>query len=182
VNPPAWDELFSAVGRAPDDDAAWSSLYQALWPYLVDWAMSRYRLDADRAADALQDAFLQYRAKLRAGRIERPSLAHLRAFLRFCILTGLSEARRFVALDEVAPVAAASDPEAGIMRTLLVDHALDRLDHRCAYVLRARYFFGETTAEIAAALNLQPGTVDVLLHRCRAKCREALTELVARLR
>jgi RNA polymerase sigma factor (sigma-70 family) len=141
--------------------------------------VARYRVDAAQAGDVLQDAFLQYRAKLRDGRVDRPSLSHLRAFVRFCVLDAMRDARRLVALDEIAPPGPPADPEAAILRKLLVDHALDRLDRRCAYLLRARYFWGQTSAEIAGALALETGNVDVSLHRCRAKLRRALTEVSA---
>lgn len=139
--------------------------------------VARYRLDPAQAGDVLQDALLQYRAKLQEGRVDRPSLAHLRAFVRFSALDAMRDARRFVALDEIAPPGPPGDPEAAMLRKLLVDHALDRLDRRCAYLLRARYFWGQTSAEIAGALALGAGNVDVSLHRCRAKLRRVLAEV-----
>ena len=177
MNTPDWDALFAAAARAPGDDEAWAAVYAASWPYLAEWVGSRYRLDPVRASDVLQDAFLQYHTKLQAGLIERPSIAHLRAFVRFCALTAIGDAARFVELDELAPIPEPADPEADITRRLLVDAALDRLPPRCAWLLRARYYLGQTSAEIAAATGLQPGHVDVLLHRCRAECRSVIEGL-----
>jgi RNA polymerase sigma factor (sigma-70 family) len=169
------EHLFESVARKPSDDAAWAELYTALWPVLCDWVLSRYGLNPAEAQDVLQDSLLQYRAKLRSREIEKPSLPHLRAFVKFSVLTLLRAQARLTALDEIAGTAAAADnPEQDLLNKLMVDEALDRLDGRCAFVLRARYYQGKTSAEIAAALKLGPGSVDVLLHRCRARCREIL--------
>ena len=169
--------LFAAAGRRPGDDAVWSELYSTLWPYLTDWVLSRYGLAPDGVGDVLQDALVQYRTKLIAHKIERPSLAHLRAFIRFCVLSLLRAESRLVALDEVADPPSPGNPEQDLLHKLMVDEALERLDQRCAHLLRARYFHGKSSAEIARALGLDPGHVDVLLHRCRARCRELLADL-----
>jgi|ERR1044071_2549552 RNA polymerase sigma factor (sigma-70 family) len=174
----AWETLFAAVGRRPTDDLAWSDLYQAAWLPFMDWILSRYGLDPERAGAVLQDAFMQYRSKLIAGRIARPSLSHLRVFVRYCVLKVLRDRSRLVSLDEIATTAR-SDPEEELLQKLMIDQALDRLDQRCSYLLRSRYFLGHTSAEIGAALRLETGYVDVLLHRCRSQCREILADLTA---
>lgn len=174
-HPPTWEPLFAAASRNPKDDAAWSDLYVALWPYLTDWILSRYGLDPSRAADILQDALLQYRTKLAAGKTVQPSLAHLRGFVRISVLSALRDQSRLVSLDEIVSRPSPVDPEQDLLQKLMIDEALDRLDLRCAYVLRAKYFQGRTSAEIATALGLDTGHVDVILHRCRERCREILT-------
>ena len=174
---PDWDVLFRKAQRNPRDDRAWSALYEELWPYLVDWVMSRYGIDPDHAGEVLQEAFLAYRDELSQGRIAHASLSHLRAFVRFRALSLLRQQSRLVPLDEIAPPPDPSDPERDLLNKLMIDEALDRLDQRCAYVLRERYFAGRTSAEIGAILGLEAGNVDVLLHRCRARCREILARL-----
>ena len=172
-----WDQLFAAVGRDPDDDHAWARLYASLWPYLLDWIVSRYGLDGSEASDALQNAWLQYRAKLVAGKIANPSLPHLRAFVKFCVLSLLREQSRLVSLDEITLPFAPGDLERELFNKLLVDEALDRMDRRCAYVLRAKYFHGQTSAEIALTLGLEAGHVRVLAHRCLEECRNLVLRL-----
>lgn len=174
-SPSSWDALFAAVGQRSDNDAAWSDLYASLWPYLTDWVVSRYGLDAATTGDVVQDAFLQYRSKLIAGRIGRPSLAHVRAFVRLTVLTALKAQSRLAPLDDLVAEVTQPDPERALMLRLMVDQALDRLEPRCTYVLRQRYYHGFTSAEIAERLGLETGNVDVLLHRCRARCREILS-------
>ena len=174
-----WDALFTAVGRRPSSATAWSELYKSLWPYLLDWVLTRYGLDTDRAGAVLQDAFMQYRSKLVAGRVDKPSLSHLRGFVKFCVLKALSDQARLVSLDEIAARSAGGNAEQDLLHKLMVDQALDRLDQRCAYVLRSRYFHGRTSAEIGALLGLDAGNVDVILHRCREKCREVLVGITS---
>jgi RNA polymerase sigma factor (sigma-70 family) len=169
---PAWDALFSALERKPADAATWADLYTALWPYLADWVVSRFGLDAATAADVLQDALLDYRAKASAGRIPHPSLAHVRAFVRLAALTALRRQARLLPLEDVHDTPA--DPEQELLVRLLVDQTLDRLDGRCAYLLRSRYYEGRSSAEIAKIMRVEPGHVDVMLHRCRARLRELM--------
>ena len=164
--------MFAEVASHPASDAAWSDLYVALWPYLTDWTIARYGLDPATTADVLQNALLEYRAKLAGGAIDRPSLAHVRGFVRLGALTALRARSRLVALEELEREPADRDAEASLARSLMIDQALDRLDPRCAYALRARYYYGRSSAEIAARLGLDAGAVDVLMHRCRARCRE----------
>jgi RNA polymerase sigma factor (sigma-70 family) len=140
--------------------------------------MSRYGIDTDHAGEVVQDAFLAYRTNLLTGRISQPSLPHLRAFIRFRVLSLLREQSRLISLDEIAPAPHPSDPERDVLHKLMIDEALERIDQRCAYILREKYFVGHTSAEIAAALHMETGNVDVLLHRCRIRCREILEYLL----
>jgi RNA polymerase sigma factor (sigma-70 family) len=174
---PPWDVLFAAVSRKPHDDAVWSELYSAVWPYLSDWVMSRYGLDPGQVEDALQDALLQYRAKLAGGKVARPSLSHLIAFVRYCVLHILREQSQLISLDEISAPPARANPEQELLHKLIIDEALERLDRRCAYMLRSKYFRGFTSAEIGAKMGLTPGNVDTLLHRCRSECRDLIDSL-----
>jgi RNA polymerase sigma factor (sigma-70 family) len=176
---PSWTALFATVAQHPDRADAWSDLYVSLWPYLIDWVIARYGLDASTTADVIQDALMDYRAKLVAGRIARPSLAHVRGFVRLAALGALRAQSRTVPVEHLGPEPASEDPERDLVRSLIVDQALDRLDQRCAYILRARYYQDQSTAEIAARMSLDPGHVDVLLHRCRARCRELVVRGMA---
>jgi RNA polymerase sigma factor (sigma-70 family) len=173
---PPWTALFATVAADPDREDAWSSLYVALWPYLSDWVTARYGLDAAATADVIQDALMDYRSKLVARRIAQPSLAHVRGFVRLAALEALRGRARLLSLDDLGTEPVSDDPERDVIRRLIVDQALDRLDRRCAYVLRAKYYRGHSTAEIAASMGLEPGNVDVLLHRCRQRCRELVMQ------
>lgn len=173
---PDWDALFGAAAKKPASDVTWSNLYRALWPHLLDWVISRYGLSSQEAEDVLQDALLQYRTKLAAKAFTEPSLSHALAFVRYSALGYLRKHSRLVALDEIdptliSPAAAAQDPERDLLQKLIVDEALERLDQRCAFALRAKYFHGQTSAEIGRVLGLESGAVDTLMHRCRAAAR-----------
>jgi RNA polymerase sigma factor (sigma-70 family) len=181
---PDWPSLFAVIERSPTDQHAWAALYVALWPYLADWIISRYGFDPSSASDVLQDALLDYQRKLNAKLIERPSLAHVRGFVRLSVLNALKARSRFVPLEEVEATAVNSehdslqmlvDSEQEMLRRLVVDRALDQLDERCGFALRLRYYEGLSSAEIGRALNLSTAHVDVLLHRCRGRLRELLT-------
>ena len=183
--PPHWDILFGAVGKKPKSDDAWSELYLALWPYLLDWILSRYGLNAQQAEDVLQDALLQYRTKLIAREFTEPSLRHAFAFVRYSALGYLRRQSRLIALEEIEPTLLppaliSKNPEHQLLQKLIVDEALERLDQRCAFALRARYFRGLTSAEIGLALRLESGAVDTLLHRCRAACRNLIDSISER--
>jgi RNA polymerase sigma factor (sigma-70 family) len=177
-NSPEWDTLFAALKRDPRSDQAWSRLYETLWPYMLDWLVSRYGVNGAQAADILQDTALQYRDRLLAGDTPDPSLRHFRAFARFNVLSVLRAESRLAALDEVDPQPASANTEDDLFHKLVVDEALERLDQRCAYALRAKYFHGKTSAEIAKAMGIEEGNVRVVLHRCREKCRELVLGLL----
>jgi RNA polymerase sigma factor (sigma-70 family) len=183
---PNWAALFSVAGKKPRSDIAWSELYLALWPYLLDWIISRYGLGTYQAEDVLQDALLQYRTKLLAKEFAEPSLPHALAFVRYCALGYLRRESRFSALEELEPplsgsVQASKDPERELLQKLIVDEALERLDQRCSYALRAKYIRGLTSAEIGLTLRMRVGAVDTLLHRCRAACRDLIISLRAQM-
>lgn len=97
-----WQELFEKARRRPKDEQVWSALYRELWPYLSDWIMSRYGIDPDRAGEILQSAFIAYGAQLAEGQVERTSIQHLRAFIRYRVLDFLRQQSRLVSLDEIA--------------------------------------------------------------------------------
>lgn len=188
INPlkPDWDVLFRAARTDPASDDVWSQLYLALWPRLLDWIISRYVLNHQEAEDILQDSLAQYQAKLKAGTFSDPTLQHVLAFVRFSALAHLRKNARLVALDEIGPdpvlqPTGSQHPEHQMLRKLIVDEALERLDQRCAYALRAKYYQGLTSAEIGEALGLNSGAVDTMLHRCRTQCREMVAGLVAKL-
>lgn len=167
-----WEPLFAAVRRDPADDESWSALYAALWPYLLDWAVARYGLDGDAAGGVLQDAFLQYRDKLKAGSVPDPSVAHLRAFVRLLALTHLRSRERFVPLDELIELPAGGRDET--TARLVVDEILDRLDPPCAFLLREKYIVGRSSQELAALTGDSDGNLRVKLHRCRERFRALL--------
>ena len=180
ARPPKWEVLFNAAGKKPGSEEVWSELYLALWPHLLDWIISRYGLDAHQAEDVLQEALFEYRTKLIANEFAKPSLPHVLMFVRYSALEYLRRESRFVALDEIEPAlipSATADPERGLLQKLIVDEALERLDQRCAFALRAKYIRGLTSAEIGFALRLGAGAVDTLLHRCRAACRSLIVSL-----
>lgn len=171
-----WDPLFAAVTRDPHGDEAWSALYAGLWPYLIDWIVSRYGIDGDAAGDVLQDASLQYRAKLRNGLIPNPSMAHLRAFVRFTVLAHLRARDRFVPIDDLVETPVSSDITARIM----IDQVLEQMDGPCAFLLREKYLVGRSSQELARALQTTDGNVRVQLHRCRERFKALFAQRARR--
>lgn len=81
--------------------------------------------------------------------------------------------------DATAPIgeldpAAADDSDA--IERLTLRRTLASLGDRDRDLLALRYGVGLSTRQIAAALDLRPGAVDVALHRARARLSTALAE------
>ena len=93
--------------------------------------------------------------------------ARRRRLARFLPLSSLDGHSRAV------EAAAAQGPDPDLMR------ALDGLTHEHREVLVLRHLEGLAAAEVALALGIQPGTVDVRVHRAREALRRELARLEA---
>jgi RNA polymerase sigma-70 factor (ECF subfamily) len=143
------------------DDGAQAALYRAH----VD-AVYRVALwllgDPHEAEDIAQEVFVQaFRA---LGRYD-PARASLATWLRAITVNRCRNARRgrrpvqvsWDAAAEYAALAVDPGPDADLRQTLWA--ALDRLTEKQRTAVVLRYFEGLTFAEIAATLNVPPGTV-----------------------
>lgn len=172
-----WDDLFEAADQHIRDNNAWSDLYREVTPTLTEWLISRYGFDSDEATGIINDAISDFRNARIAGKTSRLTIQLLWKFLRYRALTLLRSRKSLISLNEIEPVTGPTDPESDLLHKLIIEETLERLEPRCSYVLREKYFLGKTSAEIAATLDMQTGAIDVLLSRCRAKCREILQEI-----
>ncbi len=152
----------------PTTDAArWRALYESEYPRLVR-ALLALLGDADAAEDAAQEAFVRaYRYGLE--RIERPA-----AWLLVVGTRELFRSRRRAReerLPEPAPAVIEAGYEAVAERAELL-RALRRLPQRQRGVVVARFYYGMSYEEIAAAFDIKTGTVGATLHQALAALRE----------
>lgn len=120
------------------------------------------------AEEVVQDAFL--RVHQRWERLAEPG-----GYLRTCVVNGARDVLRRRAVRErlggrAGPVDR-DGPDLG------ADHVLDAVDHlppkrRLAVILR--YYADLSEAEIAAAMDVRPGTVKSLLHRGIEQLRQEI--------
>jgi RNA polymerase sigma-70 factor (ECF subfamily) len=141
------------------------------------WAILR---DADRAADAVQEAFLRAWEELpglkdaaRFGgwlmQIVRHAAIDVRRKIR-------PTARIFpeIPARSLGPALQAEQRD----RDRQVKQALDLLDETTREAILLRYYEGMPTKEIAEVLEMSPAAVDMRLSRGRALLRESLGELL----
>ena len=80
-----------------------------------------------------------------------------------------------------APPRLDADPETGLLSAELRDHLLDAVDALTGNqraVITLRDLVGLCAGEVCALLEISEGNQRVLLHRARARVREALVPLV----
>lgn len=82
--------------------------------------------------------------------------------------------RRLAARPAVSPDARGRGTEAEALDRVAFQRALADLAQRDRDLLALRYGVGLSTKQIAQALDLNPGTVDVAVHRARARLAAAL--------
>jgi RNA polymerase sigma-70 factor (ECF subfamily) len=152
--------------------------------YRVAWFVTRERGEAE---DATQEAFVKaYHAlpRFRPGAPFKPWI--LRIVANEARNRVRSSRRRETLAARVAAVEredAAPSPEAAALaaeeRTTLLG-ALERLNERDRLVIAYRYLFDLSEAEMAAALDLRPGTVKSRLSRALDRLRAELPPATTR--
>lgn len=174
-------ELAHSVAEPTD---RFDALFQRFYADLFGLA---YRLVGDRmdAEDTVQEAFLKL---AEAPLLERPE-AEVAAWLRrVCLNLGANRLRgrrraqeRLERVGRLETAEAADDPTAPARAALRqearaeVRQALARLPERQRHCLLLRYA-GYSYAEVAATLEVAPGSVGVLLARAERAFREAYQE------
>jgi RNA polymerase sigma-70 factor (ECF subfamily) len=147
-----------------------------------------YRItgNAQDAEDVLQTVFLRL-ARREGGTFLSDSPIHYlhRAAVNAALdVVRSRRASRTTALDDVAPVLAGDPTEApdrlrgGTEIRERIREELARVNAKAAEIFVLRYFEGYGNHEIAEMLGTSRSTVNVTLHRTRARLREAIAPFV----
>jgi RNA polymerase sigma-70 factor (ECF subfamily) len=163
------------------DEAAWQALIGAHQQPIFRLA---YLLlgDADAAADVAQEAFIRaFRALPRfdTARPLRPWLLRITANLAHNHRRGVQ--RYLAALRRLGqatgePVAALGERSGAQWEAHTLWQAVRQLNHTDQEVVYLRYFLDLSEAEMAAALDVAPGTVKSRLHRALARLRAVVEQ------
>jgi RNA polymerase sigma-70 factor (ECF subfamily) len=179
------------------DELAFESFFNAVYPALYRFALSRLGSDADAAGDLAQAAICKAITKLHTFRGEAALLTWVCVFCRREIYAHLKRhAERplvqFGRLGEDEPeiraaleslrVATADDPDASLDRARLgafVQRVLDQLPSHYADALEWKYIDEISVPEIGIRLGLGPKAAESLLTRARSAFRDAFRTLAA---
>ncbi len=181
--PPASDA--ELIARAVDgDEPAFAALVDrhATLAFRAAYLVLR---DADRAADATQEAFINVHRALSRFRTHDPFVPWLLAIVgNRARNLRRADWRRVAAWGRVADVAArepglrtAPSPEGEVVaaeRRAAIVAAVDSLPQADRLVISCRYFAGLGEAETAALLGVARGTVKSRLSRARQRLRTVL--------
>lgn len=122
-------ELLERLARSPDDEDAWTELYERLWPYVfaVNYRLVRARHDV--AEDLSQEVFLRLRRYCPFARLRDAEelKAYVAAMCRNVVHSFLKAARhREVSLEEV-PLEVLASPDAELVRRVEADDLVREL-------------------------------------------------------
>jgi RNA polymerase sigma-70 factor (ECF subfamily) len=135
--------------------------------------------DADRAGDAVQEAFLRAWQELPGLKEEAKFGSWLMQIVRHAAIDARRRQRPTV--GEFPDLAAGGLPEDQVEaadRARLVKAALEELDDTTRQAVMLRYYDGLGSKEIADLLDTSPAAVDMRLSRARSVLRERLVDLV----
>jgi len=137
--------------------------------------------DADRAGDAVQEAFLRAWQEL-------PKLkeaARFAGWLMQIVRNAAIDLRRRIKPTVEFPEWEAAKPDVDPVAISLaaesaerVKEALDTLDETTRAAVMLRYYEGLPAKEIAVLLEMSPAAVDMRLSRARGQLREQLADMV----
>ena len=138
--------------------------------------LSRYRIPAQDAEDILQDTFLILVSKL--GTIRNPEAWLVGTLANRCIIYWRRHRSRLFELVDATILELLAEGEAPAqeqsdLRTDL-EGMLSCLPNRCRSVLRLRYGFGCTTAEVAEQTGYCKSSIRKVTRRCLAALTEQL--------
>ena len=171
----------TTVDRRVESEAAraFEEVYLLYGPRLRWIASSKFGVDAGDAEALVHDVFATYLLHASAVRdLERYLVGAICNAARNHLRRG---AGRAMYCDEQPCVAAQADGVvAHVERKVLLARMLGCVGSRCRELLRRYYADGETTEAIADAMNTTPGTISVLLHRCRRRARAAYDAMTER--
>ncbi len=119
----------------------------------------------DGAEDAVQDAIVKALAT-------DPLPENLRAWVTVVAINRRRDLQRRATAERRAvdrlDAPAASDPTTGVAERSALLGAIDHLPERQRQIVLLHYYLDASVADIAAALDVSPGTVKTQLHRGRA--------------
>ena len=149
------------------DHLDWEHLYRQVYPSVYR-ALVATLLDADLAADALQDAFV-------AG-IDRPPVhdANVAGWLFRVAMrkAGRSRRRRMLALEPAGAVSLERDQIAALLDRLSVGQLLRLLTPRQRSIVVAYFYLDQTQGQIAELLGIRRGTVAATISQALARMRK----------
>ena len=149
------------------DHLDWERLYRQTYPSVYR-ALVATLLDADLAADALQDAFV-------AG-IDRPPVhdANVAGWLFRVAMrkAGRSRRRRMLALEPAGAVSLERDQIAALLDRLSVGQLLRLLTPRQRSIVVAYFYLDQTQEQIAELLGVRRGTVAATISQALARMRK----------
>jgi len=160
-----------------DSHAAFESIFEQHWEPICR-ALYRLLGDWDEAEDLALETFLQFYRRPPADRSSPAGwLYRVATNLGFNALRARKRRQRYEqqAGEQVMQAAAPADPAADVERgedRARVRQALQSIKPRSARILLLRYS-GLAYAEIAAALEIAPGSVGTLLARAEREFEEA---------
>ena len=164
---------------SPQEAALMKALYDEhagpLWRYAL-----RLTSDRDRAEDVVQETLLRaWQHPEVIGDTERSARAWLFTVARNLIIDESRSARvrSEVTSLEKAPEPAGPDEVNAALDRLLIADALAQLSAEHRAVISRSYYWGWTTAQIAADLGIAEGTVKSRLHYAVRAMRLTLQEL-----
>jgi RNA polymerase sigma-70 factor (ECF subfamily) len=172
------------------DERAFSEFFDAYFPPMYRFALSRVDGNAGAAEDVVQSAMSKAVTKLHTFRGEAMLLTWLLTFCRHEVSAYWRAAHREpssralpedvpeveAALDSLAAAETGRDPESIAARgetTRLVHVVLDRLPRHYGDILEWKYIDGTTVSEIASRLGVGLKAAESLLTRARGAFREA---------
>lgn len=144
-------------------------------------AIRKFAIPAGDAEALVHDVFINFLA------IPRRVTRDLRQYLIAAICNACKnywrsrrcEERVLAAAERTSTQDVMSDPDlvAGLEANIMVASTLARLSPRCREALRRYYLQGDSTADVAAALNTTSTNVNYLMHVCRKRARSIYEEL-----
>jgi RNA polymerase sigma-70 factor, ECF subfamily len=137
--------------------------------------------NADRAGDAVQDAFLRAWQELKSLKDPRRFGGWLMQIVRHAAIDLRRRTRSSVEYPDWVPADDAVDPVAiseAAEATGRVQEALETLDETTRAAVMLRYYEGLATKEIAELLEMTPAAVDMRISRGRGQLKEQLADLV----
>jgi RNA polymerase sigma-70 factor, ECF subfamily len=126
------------------------------------------------AQDAVQDAFLNAHRALRTFDRERVFYSWFYAILRNCCYKLIAH-RRMEVVDDAVRLDLIESPTLPVDDRLAIERALAALSPGDREVIMLRHFDGLSYAELAAWLEIPPGTVMSRLFNARKRLRDSLS-------
>jgi RNA polymerase sigma-70 factor (ECF subfamily) len=160
------------------DEDAWAAMVERYAGYLYALAVRGFRFSPQEAEEVIQDTFAQVFEHLNEYRGTGPLAAWMGTIARNVARQRLRTRARHpeTILPDEAVDAAQQQALDTIEEALLVREALTRLEPPCDDVLRRFFIMEQKYGEIAAALQVPPGTVASRIARCLVRLRKIVQE------